>query len=138
MSNDLISREKVTQDISEIFADVLISSFRSETVSFDEVNRRVQECLKNQPAAYDVDEVVERLEELAVCAESKAAEYDEAGKIDRMNIHDGKAAAYKNTIRIVKSGGIECSNYLKNEDRQQEPADHETKSVSTVQNICEG
>lgn len=26
--------------------------------------------------------------------------------------------------KIVKSGGIECSNYLKNENRQQEPANH--------------
>ena len=63
--------------------------------------------VKEMPTADNMDKVVERLEELAVCAESKAAGYDEAGKIDRMNIHDGKAAAYKNTIRIVKSGGIE-------------------------------
>jgi len=63
MSNDLISREKVTQDISEIFVDVLISSFRRRTASFDEINRRVQECLKKQPAAYDVDKVVRQLEE---------------------------------------------------------------------------
>ncbi len=67
----------------------------------------VADMVNGQPTAYDVDKVVERLEELAACAESKAAEYDEAGKIERMNIHDGKAAAYKNTIRIVKSGGIE-------------------------------
>lgn len=102
MSNDLISREKVTQDISKIFADVLISSFRSETVSFDEVNRRVQECLKNQPAAYDVDEVVKRL----MC--------------ESINCHIMTDRA----IEIAKSGSIECSNYLKNENRQQEPANH--------------
>lgn len=63
--------------------------------------------IDNQPTAYDVDKVVEQMEELASCEESRAAEYDEAGKIDRMNIHDGKAAAYKNTIRIIKSGGVE-------------------------------
>lgn len=65
------------------------------------------ELIDCQPTAYDVDKVVEQMEELASCEESRAAEYDEAGKIDRMNIHDGKAAAYKNTIRIIKSGGVE-------------------------------
>lgn len=135
MSNDLISREKVTQDISKIFADVLISSFRSETVSFDEINRRVQECLKNQPAAYDVDEVVKRME-----ADKKELQgIIENGATDiYKNTNYGYFTAMNTAIEIAKSGGIECSNYLKNEDRQQEPADHETKSVPTVQNICEG
>ena len=32
---DLISREKVTQELSEILADTLISNFRRETVSFE-------------------------------------------------------------------------------------------------------
>lgn len=62
MSNDLISRENVTKEISEILADALISGFRRETVSFDDVNHRIQECLKSQPTAYDVNAVVEQLE----------------------------------------------------------------------------
>jgi len=74
-----------------------------ESISIGEIAT----LIKNEPTAYDVDKVMERLEELASCEESRAAEYDEAGKIDRMNIHDGKAAAYKNTIRIIKSGGVE-------------------------------
>ena len=52
---DLISREKVTQELSEILADTLISNFRRETVSFDRLNCRIQECLKKQPAVSEKD-----------------------------------------------------------------------------------
>ena len=45
---DLISREKVTQELSEILADTLISNFRRETVSFDRLNCRIQECLRSE------------------------------------------------------------------------------------------
>lgn len=65
------------------------------------------EDFDRQPTAYDVDKVVERLEELVSCEESRAAEYDEVGKIDKMHMCDERAAAYRNVIRIVKSGGIE-------------------------------
>ncbi|MCI8801075.1 MAG: hypothetical protein HFH88_14880 [Lachnospiraceae bacterium] len=52
---DLISREKVTQEIAEILTDTLISGFRKKSVSFDELKRRIQECLKEQPAASERD-----------------------------------------------------------------------------------
>lgn len=93
MSNDLISRSALMQSLRN---NVLV-----------DLTSNLEQAIEEQPTAYDVDKVVERMEELASCEESRAAEYDEAGKIDRMNIHDGKAAAYKNTIRIIKSGGIE-------------------------------
>lgn len=63
--------------------------------------------IERLPTAYDVDKVVERLEELNKSEQSRAAEYDEAGRIDLMDIHDAKAEAYRNSRRIVKSGGIE-------------------------------
>ena len=53
--SDLISREKVTQEIAEILADTLISGFRRETVSFDRLNHRIQKCLKEQPAVSERD-----------------------------------------------------------------------------------
>ena len=61
--SDLISREKVTKEISEIMADVLISGFRRKTVSFDELNHKIQECIKNQPIAYDLESVMGQLGE---------------------------------------------------------------------------
>ena len=94
MNNDLISREKVTQDISEIFADVLICSRTSGTVSFDEVNRRVQECLKNQPTAYNVDKVVERLD--------KASDYYECEDQGREHV---QMVDLVDAIEIVRTGG---------------------------------
>lgn len=57
--------------------------------------------------AYDVDKVVKRLKELSKAEQSRAAEYCEVGKIDMMDIHDEKAEAYKNSMKIVKSGGME-------------------------------
>lgn len=96
MNNDLISREKVTQDISIIFADVLIRSFRNGKASFDEVNRRVQECLKNQPTAYDIDKVVERLD--------NASDYYECEEQGREHV---QMLDLVDAIEIVRTGGDE-------------------------------
>ena len=93
----LIDADKI--DFEKVFIGA--SDFAKDT------REAAQKLIDEQPTAYNVDKVVERLEELAVCAESRAAEYGEVGKINGMSIHDGKAAAYKNTIRIVKSGGID-------------------------------
>ena len=59
------------------------------------------------PAAYDVDKVMEHLRKNHYVKKDRAAEYDEAGRLDLMDEHDAKAAAYRNAIKIVKSGGIE-------------------------------
>ncbi len=53
-----------------------------------------------------LDKIVERLEKLVSCYESRAAECDEAGKSELMCIYEAKATAYRNAIRIVKSGGV--------------------------------
>lgn len=70
-----------------------------EVVSLEDFDR--------QPTAYDVDKVLEQMEQLKRCDESRAAEYDEAGKTYLMDMHDAKAEAYRNAARIVKSGGVE-------------------------------
>ena len=59
------------------------------------------------PTAYYVDKVVEQLRKNHDVEKDRAAEYDEAGRLDLMDEHDAKAAAYRNAIKIVKSGGIE-------------------------------
>ena len=53
-----------------------------------------------------LDKIVERLEELVSCYESRAVECDEVGKSELMCIYEAKVAAYRNAIRIAKSGGI--------------------------------
>ena len=51
MSDDLISQEKIAKEISEIMADVFFSHFRREIDLYDELNHKIQECIKNQPVA---------------------------------------------------------------------------------------
>lgn len=68
---------------------------------------KICELIDSQTTAYDVDKVVGQLEELNKVEKSFAAEYDEDGRLDLMDIHDAKAEAYRNSIRIAKSGGIE-------------------------------
>ena len=133
MSNDLISRSAVMDYLREQQANVIIEKNKSWFISTDVcdgMNSAINAFINfivQLPAAYDVDKVVERI---------KASSTDKDGIVCYV---DEKSVITKELAeKIVKSGGIECSNYLKNEDRQQKPADHETKSVPTVQNICEG
>ncbi|MCI8409964.1 MAG: hypothetical protein HFJ09_11965 [Lachnospiraceae bacterium] len=89
--DDLISRERATQEISEIMADALISGFSQNTVSFGELNHKIQECLKNQPVAYDVDKVVEQL----------------LGNNENIRANPRQSTInLEEAIRIVKVGGI--------------------------------
>lgn len=106
MSNDLISRSALSKKICN--KECNVPEFRTD----DELNAfllglnakqiAVMECLFDMSTAYDVDEVVKRL----MC--------------ESINCHIMTDRA----IEIAKSGSIECSNYLKNENRQQEPANH--------------
>lgn len=68
---------------------------------------KICELIDSQTTAYDMDKVVEQLEELNKVEKSFVAEYDEDGRLDLMDIHDAKAEAYRSSRRIVKSGGIE-------------------------------
>ena len=63
--------------------------------------------IESQPTAYDVDKVVEQLEENIKHAEREAKEYGEKGNIGVFDMLDARAKAYRNSIKIVKSGGIE-------------------------------
>lgn len=57
-----------------------------------------------QKTAYDVDKVVERLESHKACYEAKAAEYDQRGDIENMDVSDAVALAYGKAIKIAKAG----------------------------------
>ena len=91
MSNDLISRSAVIDVIKRHECDT----------------SRIAEGVMELPVAYDVDKVVEQLRKNHDVEKDRAAEYDEAGRLDLMDEHEAKAEAYRNAIKIVKSGGIE-------------------------------
>lgn len=59
------------------------------------------------PAAYDVDRVIEQLEENAKYFQSEADELAQVGDWGTATELQGKAAAYRDAAKTVKSGGIE-------------------------------
>lgn len=93
MSGDLISRSALMQSLR---GNVLV-----------DVTTNLEQAIDEQPTAYNVDKVVEQLRKNHDVEKDRAAEYDEAGRLDLMDEHDAKAEAYRNAIKIVKSGGIE-------------------------------
>lgn len=65
------------------------------------------ELIEQQPAAYDVDRVIEQLEENAKYFQSEADELAQVGDWGTATELQGKAAAYRDAAKTVKSGGIE-------------------------------
>lgn len=79
--------------------------------SADKANK-LCELIDNQPIAYDVDKVVERLEELIKTEYEKSKNSDKNRFVDGEGIYEdgrtqGKYEAYKESLEIVKSGGIQ-------------------------------
>lgn len=96
----LIDADKLKQSVTnEMFKAELNSPvyFTLECVIAD---------IDNQPNAYDVEKVVEQLESYKTCYEARAAEYDEQGDTQNMDISDSAALAYGKAIEIIKTGGV--------------------------------
>lgn len=68
---------------------------------------RANEIVVDMPTAYDVDKVVERLEEEARCNQSEANELAQHGDYGTATMLQGIAKGYKYSADIIKSGGIE-------------------------------
>lgn len=64
------------------------------------------ELIDCQPIAYDVDKVVESLEEDAKYFQDEADGLAQVGNWGIATELQGKAAAYRDVAKIVKSGGI--------------------------------
>lgn len=104
MSDDLISRKETVKMLRD-YAD--LKCFNGEIELANGILKAV--CYienDNILTAYDVGKVIELLKEKVGHAESKAAEYDEQGDIAMMDIWDTKAKTYRNSIKIIKSGGV--------------------------------
>ena len=113
MSNVLIDRNAVMDYLREQQANVIIEKNKNGFVNADVCDGMssaigaFMNFILQIPTAYDVDKVMEQLRKNHDVEKDRAAEYDEAGRLDLMDEHDAKAAAYRNAIKIVKSGGIE-------------------------------
>lgn len=93
MSNDLISRKAVIELIEN--CHVLEDAYC------------LVDYINELPVAYNVDKVVERLEENAKYSQSEADELAQVGDWGTATELQGKAAAYRDAAKTVKSGGIE-------------------------------
>ncbi len=100
-----------------INADELLKYMETTEISqsIDEINKgndnysstALYGYIKEMPTAYDVDKVVERLEENAKYSQSESDELAQAGSWGGAADLQGRATAYKYSVDIVKSGGIE-------------------------------
>lgn len=61
------------------------------------------------PTAFNLEKVIENLEEKLKHAERKAVIFDEKGNTTMMDIWDVVANSYRNSIKIVKNGIVEKS-----------------------------
>lgn len=117
MSNDLISRSAFVKEINEHMKNAYECDIESVS-DFQDGNKSEEsyivqglfeafELIGNVPTAYDVDKVVEQLEENAKYFQSEADELAQMGNWGTATELQGKAAAYRDAAKTVKSGGIE-------------------------------
>lgn len=90
MSNDLISRSALLEEINNFSMRITGSANAMALVIMDETKKSIMRMVEEQPTAYDVDKVVEQMEEYV--KESSNVDYNRA---------------MIEAIEIVKSGGIE-------------------------------
>lgn len=69
-------------------------------------------CVNEQPTVFDVDKVVEQIEELKKAEQNRPDNCDENGFGDGEQIYDdgrsqGRFEAFGEAIKIVKGGGVE-------------------------------
>ena len=93
----LIDADKI--DFGKVFIGA--SDFAKDT------REAAQKLIDEQPTAYNVDKVVERLEVNAKYFQSEADELAQVGDWGTATELQGKAAAYRDAAKTVKSGGID-------------------------------
>ncbi len=97
MSGDLISRSALLSKMTD-------RTFRSELHEY----RHYQNTVKMMPTAYNVDKVVEQLEQQKNQYFRRAEEIkNKFGENYESQKNYGKACSYDHAIEIVKSSGIE-------------------------------
>ena len=99
MNNDLISRKQVIETAERVFAEYRMS-YGGHRGGFAEA---VSEAIENIPTAYDVDKVLEQLEncrDIMISPTNKDCFGEECKHSDCM------ACVFEKAIEIVKVGGL--------------------------------
>lgn len=111
----LIDADSITEKIMNVFEEALRIALKSGTFDLEGVMLKIKCYLDNQPTAFDVDKVVEQLEELkdnALKRREKLIELNSYNNIILKNIEyeRGREYAFDDAIDIVKAGGIDDNN----------------------------
>ena len=108
MSGDLISRSRLTEEIRGL--RVTVTGLRAGKGILSEFEKQYRESIlkviDNQPTAYDVDKVVERLEEEVKYQNEKAEEEPLFCELTFEEARRKMAECYEHAIEIVKAGGV--------------------------------
>ena len=92
MSNDLISRSALSKKICNKECEVELNAF---LLGLNAKQIVIMECICDLPTAYDVDKVIEQLEEKSFIPG------------DMIGVSDTKIIMAEKAIDTVKSGGVE-------------------------------
>ena len=99
--SDLISRSELLNTISNMNFD-----FGNDTDDTETIIEMVSEVIKEQPTAYDIDKVVEELNQRKIKLLSYAEDYEKTGDFEQAEIYSQIAIEYITAIEIVKQGGV--------------------------------
>lgn len=103
MSDDLISRTsliiRLRNESIIPFSKMLFKEKHKQILEFEDM-------IKTQETAYDVDKFVEQLEENAKYFQGEADELAQKGDWGTATDLQGRATAYRDAAKIVKSGGV--------------------------------
>lgn len=104
MSNDLISRNKLLDEIRDFFKGQS-AIFQATASGFDE---QIEKMIMEQPVAYDLDKVVEQLEQQKNQYFRRSEEIkSKFGENAESQRNYSKACSYEFAAEIIKSGRIE-------------------------------
>ncbi len=97
MNNDLISRSALLEEINSFSMRITGSANAMAITIMEETKKSIAKIVDEQPTAYDMDKVVERLrKELDDCTCEECDSYP-----------DCDTCKAERAVKIVKSGGIE-------------------------------
>ena len=80
--------------------------FGNDTDDTETIIEMVSEVIKEQPTAYDIDKVVEELNQRKIKLLSYAEDYEKTGDFEQAEIYSQIAIEYITAIEIVKQGGV--------------------------------
>ena len=106
MGDDLIIRKELLEKVlKEEYDNDIHKDGRAKAMHHGEY-QHFYKTISEMPTAYNADKVVEQLEEYAKYFHSEADELAQKGDFGTATDLQGRATAYRDAAKIVKSGGV--------------------------------